>query len=224
MSGAVEAQGCSLEFDSTLIVPITIYAVGGNGNTTLISNPTPFGTVVAQGNNTDGNATLIVAGGCTNYGTIGLQSASGSASTSNVVVSPGSTFNDYGPIVCYPSINPSTLTGNIYLTVIGVELPSGLVYYIGSIQTPRSGATLIVNANSPNLTVTDTGSPLAPPPSSFIIASTGPGQPGIIAFDGGTLVIAGGGTSGAVEAQGCLFALYTRRAPSMRSAAMAPAL
>jgi hypothetical protein len=202
VSGNVEAQGCTLGLTGSVTSATTIYAVGGNGNTTLISNQTPDGTVVVQGNNADGNSTLTVAAGCANYGAIDLQPVTGSTSTSNVVVAPGSTFSDCGPITGGPSINPSTLIGNISLTYY---MPNPTTIYTGSINASAisklSYGTLIVNAGSPSLTVSVNS-------KAFISAD------GILAFDGGTLdinygtVINGADEDssdgvGQVDAQGC---------------------
>ena len=173
VSGNVDAQGCSLQFFNTVTTGVTVTAIAGNGATTLISNDSPLGKIQVQGNNTYGNATLSIAGGANNDGTILLQSANGSGYSSYLSAASGSIFTNVGTVQVGPSSSSSAITGNFDNT--------------GTL-TVLAGATAVVGSSGLTFTQDLTGT----------LTATG-----TFICNAGTFAIKGGTVTGNVDAQGC---------------------
>jgi hypothetical protein len=162
VSGNVDANGCYLELASTISVPTTIYAVGGN-NTTLISNASPFGTVWVEGSDTYYDETLALAPGAINVGTILLQSASGAPYNSDLTVAMGTTFVNTGTIeVGVSSISSEITTGGNFDNQGTITVASSATLNFdapGSTFTQDTGGTINAtgNFNSSAGTLLDNG-------------------------------------------------------------------
>ena len=172
VSGTVAVQNVSLKMGSTIANPTTVFVYNSNAGTTLISNDSSKATVWVQGNGNYGAATLTLAPGAANLGTLRLESASGSGFTSNLAVAGGSSFTNAGTILVNPSSNPSTLSGNV--------INAGTV-------TVSGAATLRVNNT--------TG-------QSFVQAAGTLSAAGTFLNTGGMFEVDGGTVTGTVAAQG----------------------